>query len=110
MPSLYDEIARRLKSEREARRLSQQELAARLGVASNTISRWETGTNKVRLEDLDRVAVALGLNVGDLLPQYASGATSRMERLLRIAESLEPEDIAELEQFAEFRRLRRLQP
>lgn len=87
--------------------MSQQELAKRLGVASNTVSRWETGTNKVRLDDLDRIATALGLDVGELLPQHAVGQLRRLARLVRIAEGLGAEDLADLEHYAEFRRQRR---
>lgn len=101
---LYAEIAQRLRSERERQRLSQGELARRLGVASNTVSRWETGTYKPKLEDLDKVARELGLGVGDLIPQNRRQPAEPLGRLLRLAESLSEEDLAELERFAEFRR------
>ncbi len=104
---LYDEIASRLRRQRELRRLSQQELASELGVASNTVSRWETGTSKPRLEDLDRIARTLGLGIGDLIPQNSSAGSDDLNRLVRTLQGLPPEDLAEVERFAEFRRLQR---
>lgn len=87
-------------------RISQQELAKELGVASNTVSRWETGTSKPRLDDLDRIARTLGLGVGDLLPQNSTVANENLGRLMRTLEGLPKEDLVEVERYAEYRRLR----
>lgn len=104
--SIHEEIARRLKQEREHRRLSQQELARQLGVAANTVSRWETGTYRPRLDDLEKVAMTLGIAVGDLIPQNSRVGSVDLDRLINIAKSLPPEDLAEVQRFAEFRRTR----
>jgi transcriptional regulator with XRE-family HTH domain len=106
--SLYEQIARRLKAEREDRNLSQHELADKLGVAANTVSRWETGTYKPKLDDLDKIATVLNLDITQLIPQNRTNATSSINRLVEIASMLRPEDIEEVERFAEFRRVQTL--
>jgi transcriptional regulator with XRE-family HTH domain len=40
--------------------MSQEELAAKLGVASNTVSRWETAAYRPGLNDLHRIAKMCG--------------------------------------------------
>ena len=107
--NLHEAIASRLKTEREARNLSQQELASRLGVAPNTVSRWETGTYRPRLDDLVRIAGALNLEVGDFLADNQPAERKPLERLMQLASRLSDEDLAELERFAEFRRVRSTQ-
>lgn len=41
MPSPMTTFGERLKSARKERNLSQQDVAAKIGVVSNTVSRWE---------------------------------------------------------------------
>jgi transcriptional regulator with XRE-family HTH domain len=107
--SLYEQIARRLRTEREGRNLSQQDLASRLGVAPNTVSRWETGIYKPKLDDLDRIAAALDLDVSQLIPQNSRQPGTSLDRLIEVARLLGPEDIEEVERFAEFRRARAIE-
>ena len=95
--SIYEQIARRLKTEREGRNLSQQELASKLGVAPNTVSRWETGTYKPRLDDLGKIAAALDLHIGALIPQNDAKSDVSLQRLIDIARMLDPGEIEEVE-------------
>ena len=46
--------------------LTQQDLADRLRVTQQTVSRWEAGTHRPRANQLPSIAAALHLNVGDL--------------------------------------------
>lgn len=50
-----------------AARLTQTELASRLGVAQNTISRWSTGEVEPRLDDIAAIEDACGLARGHIL-------------------------------------------
>jgi transcriptional regulator with XRE-family HTH domain len=106
--SIYDSISRRLKAEREGRNLSQQELASKLGVAPNTVSRWETGTYKPRLDDLNKIAATLDLDIGALIPKNSSSSEASLQRLIDIASMLDPKEIEDVERFAEFRRAQSL--
>lgn len=88
--------------------LSQEALARSLGVATNTISRWETATYHPGLQDLDTLARFFGVSILTFFPPEQRPADERMTTLLRAAEQLTPEDLDELRRYAEFRRARHL--
>ena len=48
--------------------LSQESLATALKVAPNTISRWETGTYRPSLKDLERISRFFGVSMMSFLP------------------------------------------
>ena len=84
-------LAENLKALRKARGLSQEELAARLHVVRQTVSKWEKGRSVpdadllVRLaEELDTTPAAL---LGPEVPPEAEGGGTA-EQLGRIAEQL----------------------
>ena len=85
-------LAENLRAIRKARGLSQEELAARLHVVRQTVSKWEKGRSVpdaellVRLADeLDTTPAAL---LGPELPPEAEGSSTTAEQLGRIAEQL----------------------
>ncbi len=90
--------------------ISQDALAKAVGVASNTISRWETATYRPTLEDLEKLAAFFGKSVADFLPPAANRTErdERIEALVRTAKQLEDRDVEELRRYAEFRRSRRV--
>ena len=57
----------RIKKYRRLRGLTQQELAEKLFVTAQNISKWETGKSMPELENLCRLAEALGVSVDTLL-------------------------------------------
>lgn len=101
---LFQHVAARIRDFRSAfaagEGLSQDALAKELGVATNTISRWETGTYKPSLEDLDKLARFFGKSILDFFLKVKVAA------LLRAASDLPAEDVEELRRYAEFRRAR----
>lgn len=52
---------------REAKGLSQVELAQKLGVSPGTVGGWENGTHGIRLKRLRAVAKALEIDVAELV-------------------------------------------
>jgi transcriptional regulator with XRE-family HTH domain len=88
--------------------ISQEALAGMLGVATNTISRWETGTYEPTLDDLDRLSRALGISILDLFPKVERETVknTQVDALLRAASDLHEADIEELRRYAEFRKAR----
>jgi transcriptional regulator with XRE-family HTH domain len=88
--------------------LSQEALARALGVAANTISRWETATYKPTLEDLDKLARFFGVSILTFFPPEETPVNDQIAALLRTAQQLEPEDLEELRRYAEFRQARSL--
>ena len=88
--------------------LSQESLAAHLKVAPNTISRWETGTYRPGLKDLERISRFFGVSMMSFLPDdmIDEDENESLKALLRTARQLHPADVEELRRYAEFRRMR----
>ena len=88
--------------------LSQESLATQLKVAPNTISRWETGTYRPGLKDLERISRFFGVSIMSFLPDEMVGddEDENLKALLRTARQLHPADLEELRKYAEFRRAR----
>jgi HTH-type transcriptional regulator / antitoxin HipB len=57
------EVARMIRELREARQLSQRQLAERMGTTQSVVGRLEAGGSKPTLVTLERVAQALGLRL-----------------------------------------------
>jgi transcriptional regulator with XRE-family HTH domain len=70
--------------------ISQEALAEALGVASNTISRWETATYRPTIEDLERLARFFGKSILDFFPpeDIRTKRDERIDALLRTAKQL----------------------
>ncbi|HET8783295.1 MAG TPA: helix-turn-helix transcriptional regulator [Pyrinomonadaceae bacterium] len=109
---LLDHVAARIKDLRvnynSGEGLSQEALAARLKVASNTISRWETGTYRPSLKDLERISRFFGVSMMSFFPEdmIDDDEDENLKALLRTARQLHPADLEELRKYAEFRRAR----
>lgn len=88
--------------------LSQESLAIHLKVAPNTISRWETGTYRPSVEDLDRMSRFFGVSINSFFPSELidENEDENLKALLRTARQLHPADLEELQKYAEFRRAR----
>ena len=54
---------------RELRGLSQENIAARLGIAQNTYSKYETNQTKITVEMLEKIADILEVSPMDLMSQ-----------------------------------------
>ncbi len=57
------EVGRMIRELREARQLSQRELAERMGTTQSVVGRLEAGGSRPTLVTLERVAQALGLQL-----------------------------------------------
>lgn len=108
---LLEYVAKQIRELREnysPEGLSQEALAAEIGVATNTISRWETGRYRPAIEDLEKLARFSGKSITYFFPPEEVPADENIMGLLRTAKQLAPEDLEELKQYAEFRRVRSL--
>ena len=109
---LLDHVAARIKDLRvsynSGEGLSQDALAGHLKVASNTISRWETGTYRPSLKDLEKITRFFGVSIMSFFPQdmVDDDEDESLKALLRTARQLHPSDLEELKKYAEFRRAR----
>lgn len=105
--SLKDYIGQKIREMRlERGGISQETLAKAIGVATNTVSRWETGTYETRVDDLDNLARYFKVSVMDFLPQEEQSAQIRISALMRAAQDLPDTDLKELQKYAEYRRAR----
>lgn len=68
VPDIRVRFGRRLRSLREERGLSQEELAFRAGLHRTYVSSAERGERNVSLVNLDKLASALEVNLRDLVP------------------------------------------
>ena len=109
---LLDHVAARIKDLRvsynSGEGLSQEALAAHLKIAPNTISRWETGTYRPSLKDLERISRFFGVSMMSFFPEdmVDDDEDENLKALLRTARQLHPADVEELRKYAEFRRAR----
>jgi transcriptional regulator with XRE-family HTH domain len=109
---LLDHVAAKLKELRASYNsgegLSQESLATHLKVAPNTISRWETGTYRPSLKDLEKISRFFGVSIISFFPSELVGdeEDESLKALLRTARQLHPADVEELRKYAEFRRVR----
>lgn len=88
--------------------LSQESLAKELGVATNTISRWETGVYRPALEDLEKLARFFNVSVLEFFPGQESPQNQEVAALMRAASNLSEDDVRELRRYAEFRKAQKL--
>jgi transcriptional regulator with XRE-family HTH domain len=109
---LLDHVAARIRDLRvnynSGEGLSQESLATHLKVAPNTISRWETGTYRPGLKDLERLSRFFGVSMLSFFPSEMidDEDDENLKALLRTARQLHPADLEELRKYAEFRRAR----
>ena len=64
-------LAWRVRALRKALGLSQEELADRVGLRQAQISELESARNNIKIDNLHRLAVALGVRARDLLDDAA---------------------------------------
>ena len=109
MSSLYQEIGQKIRALRMAYpkgSLSQEALAAELEVAANTVSRWETGTYRPTVEDLERLARFFEVSIMTFFPNLQAD-DARATALASATGGLNARDFDEVVRYAEFRKARR---
>ena len=103
MPDLYEQIGHKIRQLRG--KLSQEVLAESLGVAANTVSRWETGTYKPTPEDLDKLARHFSVPITIFFPDLQT-QDPRISALTSATGGLNKKDFEEVIRYAEFRKAR----
>jgi transcriptional regulator with XRE-family HTH domain len=86
--------------------ISQEALAKEIKIAANTVSRWETGTYRPSIEDLDLLSRFFGVSILEFFPKEEQPQNDKVNALLRAARDLPEDDIDELQKYAEFRKAR----
>jgi transcriptional regulator with XRE-family HTH domain len=108
---IYAHVAQKIRELRErfgGTGLSQEQLAEKIGVTPNTVSRWETTTYKPKLEDLDKLAKFFSVPIYAFLPVNFHPEKPELNALFSATADLKKEDIEALTEFAQFRKTRRI--
>lgn len=109
---IYKHIGEKIKELREHYKedgkigLSQEQLAGKIGVTPNTVSRWETATYKTKIEDLDKLAKFFSVPIYTFLPKEQQPDNPEVNALLSATADLTKSDIETLTDFALFRKTR----
>jgi transcriptional regulator with XRE-family HTH domain len=78
MPRLGDVVAASVRAERARLRLTQQQLAERLGWSANTVADLETGRRRAQVDDLPAICEALGIPLSTLIDRADPDDLRRM--------------------------------
>ncbi len=102
-------IGRRLREIRKARRLSQQEVAERVGIPQSNLSRIENGKQRLNLSVLVNVLGLYRMTLDDFFSGTEPGrpVNEREEQLLRLFRSLSETERCEVEDYLQFKLARR---
>lgn len=107
--NIYEKIGQRIRELRTTYpggTLSQEALATKLDIASNTVSRWETGTYKPTPEDLAELARFFDVSITVFFPDLRDD-TGRVAALTSALGGLSAKEVDEVINYAEFRKVRR---
>ncbi len=66
------EVGQRIRKFRELRKMSQKELAAKIGVLGTRVSNWEQGTHRPDVDILGKICIALNVSPSELLDVHLS--------------------------------------
>ena len=106
MVNLYSKnnFANRLKEARKAKDLTQEAVGKLSGIPTAAISHFEVGRRAPSLENLHRLADALGVSVDYLLGRKVAAdlAGPKFEKVFRAFESLSESDRKEVTNFIDF--------
>jgi Zn-dependent peptidase ImmA (M78 family)/DNA-binding XRE family transcriptional regulator len=95
--TLYERIGSRIRQAREAIGYSQEELGRQLGYSAAAISYFETGVRKIKIDDLHRIARALGKPIDFFLQEEPEDEIVALR--WRAQQELTPEAYRQVEVF-----------
>ena len=98
-PAQLELVGRKIRQLRRQRKLTQVELADRIGVHQSDLSRMEQGEYKVGLDTLLKILQTFDMSIGDFFDE-SQGSQNVVEKY----RSLSPAAQKEVENFIEFKR------
>ena len=93
------EIGNKIKQLRNKSGLTQEQLATKLGISPQSVSKWETGTTMPDITLLPTLAGELGVTIDDLFDLTVEQKLHRIERRMDIEEEFSPTVFKEYEAF-----------
>lgn len=103
-PAQLELVGRKIRQLRRQRKLTQVELAERIGVHQSDLSRMEQGEYKVGLDTLLKILQTFDLSIGDFFEENRRSEETVIDKL----KSLSPNAQKEVESFIEFKRRQEL--
>jgi len=98
-PAQVELVGRKIRQLRRQRKLTQVELAERIGIHQSDLSRMEQGEYKVGLDTLLKILATFDLSIGDFFEEG-----NRTETVIEKYRTLSPSAQREVESFIEFKR------
>src|SRR5207253_11124253 len=98
-PVQLELVGRKIRQLRRQRKLTQVELADRIGIHQSDLSRMEQGEYKVGIDTLLRILQTFDLNIGDFFEE-----NDRAQNVVQKLNSLSVSAQKEVEDFIEFKR------
>ena len=98
-PAQVELVGRKIRQLRRQRKLTQVELAERIGIHQSDLSRMEQGEYKVGVVPLLKVLQTFDLSIGDFFDE-----SNRSESVFDKFKTLSPSAQKEVESFIEFKR------
>lgn len=92
-------VGRKIRQLRRQRKLTQVELAEKIGIHQSDLSRMEQGQYKVGLDTLLKILQCFDLSIGDFFDE-----TNRVDNIIGRYRALSPTAQKEVESFIEFKR------
>ena len=100
-------VGGKIRQLRKEHKLTQNELAARIGVQQSDLSRMEKGEYRVSLDTLFKILAEFNVGIGEFFDEVARTTFSPNDvKILREFRSLPDEDRREIEDFIGFKRAR----
>lgn len=101
-PAQLELVGRKIRQLRRQRKLTQTELADRIGIHQSDLSRMEQGEYRVGLDTLLKVLKTFSMGIGEF---FEESAVEQNSTVIEKFHSLSPTARAEVESFIEFKRL-----
>ena len=93
------DIGNKIKQLRLHTGMTQEQLAAKLGISAQSVSKWETAVTMPDITLLPILAGELGVSIDDLFDLTAEQKFHRIERRMDIEEEFSAQTFAEYERF-----------
>lgn len=106
MTDVYKYISAKIRELRDDVKMSQEDLAKKLEIAPNTLSRWETATYKPTAEDLDKLARFFEVPISIFFSEQEDTTAQRVSALTSALGGLGEDDFQEVINYAKFRKAR----
>ncbi len=104
-------VGQKIRELRKQRKLTQTEVAARIGIQQSDLSRMEKGEYRVSLDTLFRILAEFNMSMAEFFDEMSRESFSpRDVSLVRQFNSLEPDDQQEVQSFIAFKRAQQKSP